>query len=65
MQAAAIRQRLRDGDFQVGDRIVLTVPSDQAELVTRHGDWIKNEVLATEIQVDGDLAIARVSRRPA
>jgi len=28
VQAAAIRQRLRDGDFQVGDRIVLTVVSD-------------------------------------
>lgn len=28
LQAAALRQRLRDGDFQVGDRIVLTVVSD-------------------------------------
>jgi hypothetical protein len=28
IQSAAIRQRLRDGDFQVGDRIVLTVVSD-------------------------------------
>lgn len=28
MVAAAIRERLRDGDFQVGDRIVVTVVSD-------------------------------------
>src|SRR2546423_7239234 len=28
MAAAAIRQRLRDGDFQVGDRIVVTITSD-------------------------------------
>jgi protein involved in polysaccharide export with SLBB domain len=28
LQAAALRQRLRDGDFQIGDRIVLTVVSD-------------------------------------
>lgn len=26
--AAAIRQRLRDGDFQVGDRVVVTITSD-------------------------------------
>jgi protein involved in polysaccharide export with SLBB domain len=40
LQAAAIRQRLRDGDFQVGDRILLTVFSDAAHsdtLVVRDG----------------------------
>ena len=40
VQAAAIRQRLRDGDFQVGDRIVLTIFSDVAHsdtLVVRAG----------------------------
>lgn len=40
LQAAAIRQRLRDGDFQVGDRIVLTIFSDAAHtdtLVVRAG----------------------------
>ena len=35
LQAAAIRERLRDGDFQVGDRIVLTVVSD-----ARHTDTL-------------------------
>lgn len=40
LRAAAIRQRLRDGDFQVGDRILLTVFSDAAHtdtLVVRDG----------------------------
>jgi protein involved in polysaccharide export with SLBB domain len=40
MQAAAIRARLRDGDFQVGDRILLTIFSDVAHsdtLVVREG----------------------------
>jgi protein involved in polysaccharide export with SLBB domain len=40
LQAAAIRQRLRDGDFHVGDRILLTVFSDAAHadtLVVRDG----------------------------
>jgi polysaccharide export outer membrane protein len=35
LQAAAIRERLRDGDFQVGDRIVLTIVSD-----ARHTDTL-------------------------
>jgi isoleucyl-tRNA synthetase len=51
----------KDEGFEVTDRIVLTVPQDQAELVARHGDWIKDETLATEIHVDGDLSIAKVS----
>ncbi len=40
MLAAAVRMRLRDGDFQVGDRIVLTVVSDAPHtdtLVVRAG----------------------------
>ncbi len=50
----------RDEGYELTDRIVLTVPPAQSELVERHGDWIKDEVLATEIRVDGDLAIAKV-----
>jgi len=40
MEAAAVRQRLQDGDFQVGDRIILSVFSDVARtdtLVVRAG----------------------------
>src|SRR6267143_1850675 len=40
LEAAAIRQRLRDGDFQVGDRIVLSFISDAKHsdtLVVRSG----------------------------
>jgi protein involved in polysaccharide export with SLBB domain len=43
LQTAAIRQRLRDGDFQVGDRIVFTIFSDVAHtdtLVVRAGRLI-------------------------
>ena len=43
LEAAAIRQRLRDGDFQVGDRIVLTFFSDATHsdtLVVRPGQVI-------------------------
>ena len=40
--------------FELSDRIVLTVPEAQGELVGRHGDWIAREVLATELRVAGD-----------
>jgi isoleucyl-tRNA synthetase len=51
----------KDEGLALTDRIVLTVPPAESELVERHGDWIKGEVLATEIRVDGDVAIAKVS----
>ncbi len=40
MQSAAIRQRLRDGDFQVGDRIIVTVVANETRtdtLIVRAG----------------------------
>jgi len=40
MQSAAIRQRLRDGDFQVGDRIIVTVVANETRtdtLIVRTG----------------------------
>jgi isoleucyl-tRNA synthetase len=40
--------------FELTDRIVLTAPEAQRELVDRHGDWIASDVLATEIRVSGD-----------
>ena len=51
----------KDEGLELTDRIVLTVPRAASELVERHGDWIKDEVLATEIRVDGDVSIAKVS----
>ena len=40
------------------DRIVLTVPTSDAELAQRYGDRIKGEVLAVEIRVDGSAALS-------
>jgi hypothetical protein len=36
----------------------VTLPQSQAELLA-HEDWIKREVLATEIRLDGSLAITK------
>ena len=44
----------KERGFELTDRIVLTVPEAQRELVDRHGGWIAREVLATELRVAGD-----------
>jgi isoleucyl-tRNA synthetase len=49
----------KDEGFEVTDRIVLTVPQELSELVAQHGDWIEREVLAVEIRVGAELAIAK------
>jgi isoleucyl-tRNA synthetase len=55
----------KDEGLELTDRIVLTVPATESELVEQHGDWIKDEVLAVEIRVDGtsDLSIAKAQNR--
>jgi isoleucyl-tRNA synthetase len=55
----------KDEGLELTDRIVLTVPTADSELVERHADWIKNETLALEIRVDGteDLSIAKAQDR--
>jgi isoleucyl-tRNA synthetase len=47
----------REEGFDLTDRILLTLPKTEHELVERHGDWIKDEVLAVEIRLDGALRI--------
>jgi hypothetical protein len=55
----------KEQGFELTDRIVLTVPDAESELVARHGDWIKGEVLAVEIRVDGasGVSIAKTEAR--
>src|SRR5581483_8201401 len=53
----------RDQGYELTDRIVLTVPEHESELVRQHGNWIKDEVLAVEIRVDGDLSVAKADVR--
>jgi isoleucyl-tRNA synthetase len=48
----------RDAGLELTDRIVVTLPQSHAELLA-HEDWIKREVLATEIRLDGRVEIAK------
>jgi isoleucyl-tRNA synthetase len=52
-------QRLRrEAGFQVTDRIVLTVPERERELLT-HEDWIKSETLATAIEHGDEVSVRK------
>jgi isoleucyl-tRNA synthetase len=54
-----VNQLRKDEGLEITDRIVLTVPESERELVDRHGDWIAREVLATELRVGGELGIEK------
>ena len=43
----------KEAGLALTDRIRVTLPEADADLL-EHEDWIKEEVLATEIRTDGD-----------
>jgi isoleucyl-tRNA synthetase len=51
----------KEAGLELTDRIVVTLPASDAELLA-HEDWIKNEVLATEIHVDGGSAEPQIAK---
>ncbi len=51
----------KEQGLELTDRIVLTLPEAEAELLSRHGDWLRDEVLAAEIRLDGELSIAKAN----
>jgi isoleucyl-tRNA synthetase len=54
----------KDEGLELTDRIVLIVRESDRELVERHGDWIKREVLAVELRATGEeISIAKVDAR--
>ena len=51
----------REAGLELTDRIVVTLPAGDAVLL-EHEDWIKSEVLATEIRVDGGTAEPQIAK---
>jgi isoleucyl-tRNA synthetase len=49
-----VNQLRKDEGLELTDRIVLTVPESEGEVVKTHGERVAGEVLATEIRVAGD-----------
>jgi isoleucyl-tRNA synthetase len=54
----------KDEGLELTDRIVLTVPATDEELIRAHGDWIKDEVLAVEIRVDDGASDVSIAKAP-
>jgi isoleucyl-tRNA synthetase len=54
----------REAGLDLTDRIVVTLPTDQADLLA-HAEWIKREVLAVEIRTDGEAGDPEIRRAPA
>jgi len=49
----ALNALRKERGLELTDRIVVRLPSADADLADRHGDWIKAETLAVELRVDG------------
>ena len=48
----------KEQGLELTDRIVVTLPSADEDLL-EHADWIKNEVLAIELRLGGELRVDR------
>ena len=57
----------KEQGLELTDRIAVTLPAADADLVERHAEWIKSEVLAVSLETDGIEApqIAKVSHPAA
>ena len=43
----------KEAGLELTDRIAVTLPADQSDLLEQHADWIKDEVLAVSIEANG------------
>jgi isoleucyl-tRNA synthetase len=43
----------KDQGLELTDRIAVTLPQADADLVAQHAEWIKAEVLAVSLETDG------------
>ena len=57
-----LNTKRREEGLELTDRIVVTLPSRDADLLERHGDWIKAEVLAVSIEADGDTTEPQIAK---
>ena len=52
-ETGGVRIRRRAVRLTSRDRIAVTLPAAHADLVERHAEWIKSEVLAVSLDTDG------------
>jgi isoleucyl-tRNA synthetase len=52
----------REAGLELTDRIAVTLPADQSDLLEQHADWIKDEVLAVSIEANGGSADPQIAK---
>ncbi len=52
----------KDAGLELTDRIVVTLPAGDADLVDRHAEWIKGEVLAVSLEAAGSSAEPEITK---
>jgi isoleucyl-tRNA synthetase len=57
-----LNMKRREAGLELTDRIAVTLPSSDADLLERHADWIKAEVLAVSIEADGGAAEPEITK---
>ena len=58
----ALNEQRKQEGLDLTDRISLRLPSEHADLVEHHGEWIASEVLATSIEVDEAISAPVIER---
>ena len=57
-----VNEMRKDAGLALTDRIVVTLPESEADLLDEHGEWIKAETLAVEIQLDGSSGAPTITK---
>jgi isoleucyl-tRNA synthetase len=52
----------REAGLELTDRISVTLPADQSDLLEQHAEWIRNEVLAVSIEANGGSADPQIAK---
>ena len=55
----------KEQGLELTDRITVTLPQSDADLIEQHAEWIKDEVLAVSLETDGvaEPQIAKVAHQ--
>ena len=52
----------KEAGLELSDRISVTLPAGQADLLDQHAEWIKHEVLAVSIEANGSSAEPEIAK---
>jgi isoleucyl-tRNA synthetase len=57
-----VNLKRREAGLELTDRIAVTLPAADADLVEQHGEWIKSEVLAVSLEANGSTTDPQITK---